>query len=54
LFDARGFKPIYLERRKDGDASFWFGKHSDEARYRIVTAIPREFYALQAVIGDVR
>lgn len=50
LFAASGFAPLYVEHRDDGDVSFWFGKEPDDILYRIVTCIPREFYALQGVL----
>ncbi len=50
LFEAGGFTPIYVEHREDGDVSFWFGKDQNDVLYRIVTCIPREFFALQGVL----
>ncbi|WCM25906.1 hypothetical protein NDN01_18005 [Sphingomonas sp. QA11] len=50
LFEERGFTPIYVEHRDDGDISFWFGNEKDEALYRIANSIPREFYAIQGVV----
>jgi hypothetical protein len=50
LFEAGGFAPIFVEHREDGDVSFWFGKEPNDVLYRIVTCIPREFYAVQGVV----
>ena len=53
LFKRSGFQPIYVENRADGDISFWFGKASDDEKYRLFSSIPREFYAIQGVVvGD--
>lgn len=50
LFAASGFTPVYIERRDDGDVSFWFGKEADDVLHRIAACIPREFYAVQGVV----
>lgn len=53
LFVQGGFRPIYVDHRGDGDISFWFGKAPDDDLYRLFNSIPREFYAIQAVVvGD--
>ena len=53
LFEQNGFQPIYVDYRADGDISFWFGKASDNEKYRLFSSIPREFYAIQGVVvGD--
>jgi hypothetical protein len=49
MFSEAGFSPIYVECREDGDVSFWFAKEDRPRRGEIVEAIPRDFYALQAV-----
>jgi hypothetical protein len=49
-FERAGFTPIYVERRADGAVSFWFGKDVQADLYRVVTAIPREWYAIQGIV----
>jgi hypothetical protein len=49
-FDREGLTPIYIERRTDGDVSFWFGKLGDADLVRACEAIPREWYALRGII----
>jgi hypothetical protein len=51
LFDANGFSPIHVEVLSSGDVMFWFGKETNAAMHRLVACIPREFYAIQAIIG---
>src|SRR4051812_9859034 len=45
-FDREGLSPLYIEKRADGDVSFWFGKLGDADLLRACKAIPREWYAL--------
>ncbi|HXH14874.1 MAG TPA: hypothetical protein VNJ10_01950 [Sphingomonas sp.] len=53
LFEQNGFQPIYVDYRADGDISFWFGKAPDNEKFRLLSSIPREFYAIQGVVvGD--
>jgi hypothetical protein len=49
LFAEAGFEPLNVEHRADGDVSFWFARMEPQAQWRLITAIPRDFYALQAV-----
>ena len=50
LFAAAGFAPIYIERRDDGILSFWFGKMPADELFRLVEAIPRDMYAMRAIV----
>lgn len=50
-FDREGLTPIYVERRADGDVSFWFGELGGADLLRACQAIPREWYALT---GNIR
>jgi len=50
LFAAAGFAPIYIERRDDGILSFWFGKMPADELFRLAEAIPRNMYAIRAVV----
>lgn len=53
LFELRGFTPIYVDFREDGDISIWFGKATDDVLHRIASCIPNEFFAIQGVVvGD--
>jgi hypothetical protein len=50
-FDREGLIPICVERRADGNVSFWFGKLGDADLFRACEAIPRDWYALT---GNIR
>jgi hypothetical protein len=50
LFASAGFTPIHIERRDDGILSFWFGKMPGDELLRLAEAIPRDMYAMQAII----
>jgi len=50
LFALAGFTPIHIERRDDGNLSFWFGKMPGEDLFRLCEAIPRDMYAMRAVV----
>jgi hypothetical protein len=54
LFAENGFTPIYIDRRANGDVSFWFRRTADDALGRLVNSIPREFYVLRATVGTLR
>jgi hypothetical protein len=41
-FDREGLLPIYVERRTDGDVSFWFGELAAAELSRACEAIPRD------------
>jgi len=49
-FEREGLTPIYVERRTDGDVSFWFGKLADAELLRACEAIPRRWHALRGII----
>jgi hypothetical protein len=50
-FDREGLNPLYIERRADGDVSFWFSKLGEADLLKACEAIPREWYA---VSGNIR
>ena len=52
LFAQAGFEPLHVEHRSDGTVSFWFGKMASEETWRLATAIPVAFYALQAFVDS--
>jgi hypothetical protein len=51
MFEAADFLPIFVEPRSDGDVSFWFAKIPDDELFKLSETVPRDFYALNAVIG---
>ena len=51
VFDREGLFPLYVERRADGNVSFWFSKLGNADLSRACKAIPREWYALS---GNIR
>ena len=50
LFQEQGFEPLYVERRSDGNVSFWFGKLSSDELSRLTQALPKAYYVLGAHI----
>jgi len=50
MFEAAGFLPIFVEARSDGDVTFWFGKMLGGELFKLSETIPRDFYALTAVV----
>ena len=50
-FEHAELHPLYVERRADGNVSFWFGELSDADLLRACEAIPCEWYALNGNIG---
>ncbi|WP_375382163.1 hypothetical protein [uncultured Sphingomonas sp.] len=52
-FAAAGFEPIFIDYTSELGPSIWFGKTSEEALARLISAFRQEWSAIHAIlVGD--